>query len=127
MKIYITSVYVTDQEKAFKFYTEILGFIKKTDVPVGKFKLLTVVSPEGPAGIELLLEPNENSAANIYQKSLFEQGVPVASFEVDDIEKEYNHLKTQGVRFTMNPTQMDSVQTAIFDDTCGNLIQIVEL
>ncbi len=127
MKIYLTSVYVANQDKALKFYTEILGFIKKNEIPLGEFKWLTVVAPEGSNDVELLLEPNVNSAAQNYQKSLFEQGIPAASFEVGDLEQEFDQLKTQDVKFTIEPTKMDTFSLAVFDDTCGNLIQIVQI
>lgn len=126
MKIKLTSVMVDDQDKALKFYTEVLGFVKKTDVPVGKFKWLTVVSPEGPGEIELLLEPNENPASKTYQKALHGQGIPLTAFAVDDIQKEYERLKALGVVFRTEPTQMGPTTIAVFDDTCGNLIQIYQ-
>jgi predicted enzyme related to lactoylglutathione lyase len=126
MKIILTSVFVNDQDKALKFYTEKLGFVKKHDVPVGKFKWLTVVSPDHQDGIELLLEPNDNPVAKTYQKGIFEQGIPAASFGVEDIYAEYEKLKELGVKFTMEPTKMDQVTIAVFDDTCGNLIQIMQ-
>ncbi len=126
MKIYLASVYVDDQDKALKFYTEVLGFLKKTDFPVGTFKWLTVVSPEEPDGVELLLEPNDNPATRPFQKSLFEQGIAAASFAVEDIQKEYKRLKDLGVAFRMPTTQMGPVTVAVFDDTCGNLIQIAQ-
>ena len=97
MKIKLTSVFVDDQNKALKFYTKVLGFVKKTNIPVGEFKWLTVVSPEGPDDIELLLEPNNNPAAKTYQEAIFKQGIPATSFNVDDIQKEYDRLKTLGV------------------------------
>jgi catechol 2,3-dioxygenase-like lactoylglutathione lyase family enzyme len=127
VKIKLTSVLVDDQDKALKFYTEVLGFLKKTDVPVGKFKWLTVVSPEGPDDIELLLEPNENPASKVYQKALHEQGIPLTAFAVDDIQKEYERLKKLGVAFRTEPTQMGPTTIAVFDDTCGNLIQIYQV
>lgn len=127
MKIKLNSVFVDDQDKALKFYTEVLGFVKKTDVPVGKFKWLTVVSHEEPDGTELLLEPNENPAAKTFQESLFKQGIPLTSFTVDDVPKEYDRLKKLGVKFTTEPTQMGTATVAIFDDTCGNLIQIAQM
>jgi catechol 2,3-dioxygenase-like lactoylglutathione lyase family enzyme len=127
MRINITSVLVDDQDKALKFYTEILGFVKKNDVPVGEFKWLTVVSPEGPDSIELLLEPNENPAAKTFQKALFDQGIPYTSFAVDDIQKEYERMKNLGVDFVMEPTEMGPVTVAMFNDTCGNLIQIGQM
>lgn len=127
MKIILTSVFVDDQEEALKFYTEKLGFIKKQDVPIGEFKWLTVVSPDNQDGVELLLEPSDNPVAKEYKKGLTEQGIPAASFGVDDIDEEYKRLKDLGVVFTMDPTEMGPVKTAVFDDTCGNLIQIMQL
>jgi len=134
MKINLTSVMVDDQEKAFKFYTEVLGFVKKTDIPVGDAKFLTVVSPEGSGDVELLLEPDWNPsiqingkpAAKVFKKTLFDSGIPFTSFAVDDAQKEYERLKNLGVRFTMEPTKMGPVTLAVFDDTCGNLIQIAQ-
>jgi predicted enzyme related to lactoylglutathione lyase len=127
MKIKLTSVFVEDQDKALKFYTEILGFVKKLDFPVGEFKWLTVVSPEEPDGTELLLEPNDNPAAKTYQKAIFEQGITLAAFQVDDIQKEYDRLRKLGVEFTMEPTNMGMATVAVFNDTCGNLIQIYQV
>jgi catechol 2,3-dioxygenase-like lactoylglutathione lyase family enzyme len=124
MKIVVTSVPVDDQDKALKFYTEVLGFVKKKDIPLGEFKWLTVVSPDAPDGIELLLEPSDNPAVQVFKKALVEQGIPFTSFGVEDVQKEYERLKKIGVRFTMEPTAMGPVTVAIFDDTCGNLIQI---
>ena len=126
MKIKLTSVFVDDQDKALKFYTEVLGFVKKADFPVGQFKWLTVVSPEGPDDIELLLEPNDNSAAKTFQEAIFKQGLPLATFTVEDIQKEYERMKKLGVVFSMAPTNMGPVTVAMFDDTCGNLIQLVQ-
>jgi catechol 2,3-dioxygenase-like lactoylglutathione lyase family enzyme len=126
MKIKLTSVFVEDQDKAIKFYTEVLGFVKKQDVPVGEFKWLTVVSPDDPDGTELLLEPNDNPAAKTYQQAIFEQGIPATMFFVDDISREVERLKNLGVVFTMEPTEMGTVTVAVFDDTCGNLIQIAQ-
>ncbi|HEX7064949.1 MAG TPA: VOC family protein, partial [Bacillales bacterium] len=120
------SVFVDDQDKALKFYTETLGFVKKMDVPVGEFKWLTVVSPETPGDVELLLEPNENPTAKTYQQGIYEQGIPAASFAVEDVQKEYERLKELDVTFTVEPTQAGPVMMAIFDDTCGNLIQIAQ-
>ena len=124
MKIFITSVFVDDQAKALKFYTEVLGFVKKTDVPAGMYRWLTVVSPEGPADVELLLEPNENPAARAYQKAIYGQGIPATMFKVTDVQKEYERLKKLGVVFRMPPTKMGPAISAVFDDTCGNLISI---
>ena len=127
MKIKLASIFVDDQAKALKFYTEILGFVKKNDVPVGKFRWLTVVSPDGSGEIELLLEPNDNPAAKTYQQAIFDQGIPATAFFVDDIEKEFERMKKLSVRFTMEPTKTGEVTVAIFEDTCGNLIQLVQV
>lgn len=124
MKIKLSSVFVNDQDKALKFYTESLGFVKKADFPIGNAKWLTVVSPDEPDGTELLLEPNGNSAAQAYQTAIFEQGIPATAFAVEDVEAEYERLKKLGVIFQTEPTQMDNITVAVFDDTCGNLIQI---
>ena len=126
MRIILTGVFVSDQDEALRFYTETLGFVKKHDVPVGEFKWLTVVSPEDPDGTELLLEPDDNPVAKAYQKGLFEQGIPAASFGVSDIGAECEKLKSLGVVFTMEPTEMGNVTVAVFDDTCGNLIQMMQ-
>ncbi len=127
MKIKLTSVFVDDQDKALTFYTETLGFVKKHDFPVGQFKWLTVVSPEDPNGVELLLEPDENPAARAYKKAIFEQGITAAAFEVEDIHQEYARLKRLGVEFTMEPTNMGMSTNAVFNDTCGNLILIYQV
>jgi catechol 2,3-dioxygenase-like lactoylglutathione lyase family enzyme len=127
MKIKLNSVFVDDQDKALRFYTEVLGFVKKSDYPVGQFKWLTVVSPEEPDGTELLLEPNDNPAAKTFQAALFKQGIPATSFVVDDIQKEYERMKKLGVLFIMEPTKAGPATVAIFDDTCGNLIQLVQV
>lgn len=124
MKITLTSIFVEDQEVALKFYTQSLGFLKKSDIPTGEYKWLTVVSPDGPADIELLLEPNENPAAKTYQKAIYEQGIPAASLEVDDVQVEFKRLTGLGVKFSSPPTKTGQVEMALFDDTCGNLIQI---
>jgi len=126
MKIKLSSVFVDDQDKALKFYTEVLGFVKKTDIPVGQFKWLTVVSPEEPDGTELLLEPSDNPATKTFKKAIFEQGIPLTAFAVEDIQKEYERLKKLGVRFTMEPTRMGPTTLAVFDDTCGNFIQLYQ-
>ena len=126
MRIILTGVFVSDQDEALKFYTETLGFVKKHDVPVGEFKWLTVVSPDDPDGTELLLEPNENPVAQEYQKGLFDQGMPAASFGVTDIRAEHEKLKSLGVAFTMEPMDFGNVTIAVFDDTCGNLIQMMQ-
>ena len=126
MRITHTSVFVSDQARAEKFYTESLGFVKKQDVPVGEYRWLTVVSPDDPDGTELLLEPNDNPVSQAYQKGIFEQSIPAASFGVSDIRAEHERLKSLGVAFAMEPTEVAGVTIARFDDTCGNLIQIVE-
>ncbi len=127
MKIKITSVFVNEQEKALKFYTEILGFVKKKDISVGDYRWLTVVSPDEQNGTELLLEPNVNPAAKQFQESILTQGIPATQFFVEDIQKEYERLKELGVGFTMQPTKVTGSTIAVFNDTCGNLIQIVQL
>lgn len=126
VRIRLTSVLVSDQEKALQFYTEVLGFTKKTDIPMGKDRWLTVVSSETPSDVELLLEPMGFDPAKTYQKALFEAGIPLTSFGVDDIEKEHARLEKLGVRFKTKPTRMGPVTVAVLDDTCGNLIQIVQ-
>ena len=126
MRITHTSVFVSDQDEALRFYTETLGFEKKHDLPAGEFKWLTVVSPDDPDGTELLLEPNKNPVAQEYQKGLFDQGIPATAFSVMDIRAEYEKLKLLGVAFTMEPTELANVTIAVFDDTCGNLIQIMQ-
>jgi predicted enzyme related to lactoylglutathione lyase len=118
---------VDDQEKALEFYTNVLGFIKKTDIPAGEARWLTVVSPKGPDDIELVLEPTGFPAARTYQKAIFEAGIPLTAFAVDDIQKEYESLESRGVVFTMKPTQTGPVTIAILDDTCGNLIQLYQV
>jgi catechol 2,3-dioxygenase-like lactoylglutathione lyase family enzyme len=124
MKITMTSVMVDDQAKALRFYTEVLGFVLKTDVPAGEFRWLTVVSPEGAAGVELLLEPNAHPAAKTFQKALFDDGIPLTSFGSADVQREYERLSRLGVVFRTKPTQMGPVTIAMFEDTCGNLIQL---
>ncbi|SEA00106.1 Catechol 2,3-dioxygenase [Thalassobacillus cyri] len=126
MRIYITSVFVKDQAKALQFYTEVLGFEKKMDLPAGDFRWLTVVSPEGSGAIDLLLEPNLHPAAKQYQESIYREGIPAASFAVDDIYNEYERLEGLGVKFTTRPTKMGGSMVAVFDDTCGNVIQLVQ-
>ncbi|MFE1250618.1 VOC family protein [Streptomyces sp. NPDC058735] len=125
MRIHITSVFVDDQERALRFYTDVLGFLKKHDVPVGEARWITVVSPEDPDGTELLLEPSGHPAVQPYKTALVEDGIPAASFAVDDVQAECERLRGLGVRFTQEPLEMGSVTTAVLDDTCGNLIQIV--
>ncbi len=127
MRIELTSIHVDDQDKALAFYTEVLGFVKKEDFPVGQFKWLTVVSPEAPDGAQLLLEPNDNPAAQAYQQAIFEQGIPHAAFAVDDIQAEYERLEGLGVVFSMRPIDAAGVAQALFDDTCGNRIMLYEL
>lgn len=126
MKIRPTSVFVNDQQKALCFYTEVLGFVKKLDVSVGQARWLTVVSPEEPEGAQLLLEPNDNPAARTFQDAVFKQGIPLASFAVEDVQREYKRLKGLGVAFSMDPTETGSTTVAAFDDTCGNLIQMFQ-
>jgi len=126
MKIKLTSVFVDDQDKALTFYTEVLGFVKKADVPVGQFKWLTVVSPQELDGTELLLEPNDNPVSRTFQEALHAQGIPATSFAVEDIRKEYERMKKLGVVWTQEPTEMGPVIIAVFDDTCGNLIQLAQ-
>ncbi|MCY0938395.1 VOC family protein [Streptomyces sp. H34-S4] len=125
MKIHLTSVFVDDQAEALRFYTEILGFVKKHDVPLGgEDRWLTVVSPDEPGGTELLLEPAGHPAAKTYRYALVEEGIPLAQFAVEDVKAEYERLRALGVRFTQEPLAMGPVTTAVFDDTCGNLIQL---
>lgn len=126
MKIKLTSLMVDNQDKALKFYTEIFGFVKKHEIPVGEYRWLTVVSPEGPGDVELSLEPNANPAGKTFQKALFDQGIPAAAFEVDDIEQEFKRLSGRGVVFTQKPTPAGPVTIAICSDTCGNLIQLYQ-
>jgi glyoxylase I family protein len=126
MKIKLNSIFVESQDRALDFYTRVLGFQKSKDIPMGEFRWLTLVSPEGHADVELVLEPNANPAAKTYQEALFQQGIPVTAFEVDDIDTEAKRLKKVGVKFTMDPTSVGSVKIAIFADTCGNLIQIYQ-
>jgi len=124
LKIKLCSVMVDDQQKALKFYTEILGFVKKRDLPVGKSRWVTLVSPQGPADVELSLEPNEFPPAKTFQKALFEAGIPATSFAVDDVQKTYQALVKRGVVFRDRPAKVGETTVAIFEDTCGNLIQI---
>jgi catechol 2,3-dioxygenase-like lactoylglutathione lyase family enzyme len=126
MKIKLTSVIVDNQDKALKFYTEVLGFVKSKDIPVGEFRWLTVVSPEGHPDVELSLEPNANPAGKTFQESLFKQGIPLTAFEVTDMEKEFRRLKSHGVVFSREPVKTGPLLVAIFADTCGNLIQIYQ-
>jgi catechol 2,3-dioxygenase-like lactoylglutathione lyase family enzyme len=126
MRIVVTSVLVDDQAKAHRFYTDILGFVTKHDIPLGEARWLTVVSPQDPDGTELLLEPDGHPAAKPFKAALVEDGIPFTSFGVDDIEAEHARLLALGVAFTQPPTKMGPVTTAVFDDTCGNLIQIAQ-
>lgn len=125
MRIKLNSVFVDDQDKALDFYTNVLGFVPSQDVPVGEFRWITVRSPEG-GDAEVTLEPNANPAARTYQEALFEQGVPLTAFEVDDVTEEYARLCRLGVQFTMPPTEAGPTKLAVFSDTCGNLIQIYQ-
>jgi catechol 2,3-dioxygenase-like lactoylglutathione lyase family enzyme len=127
MRIYVTSVFVDDQAKALAFYTEKLGFIVKHDIPLGAHRWLTVVSREAPGGTELLLEPDAHPAVGPYKSALVNDGIPAASFKVDDLQKECERLRRLGVEFTTEPMHAGSVRMAVFDDTCGNLIQLIEM
>ena len=127
MKIGVTSVYVDDQAKALRFYTDVLGFVKKTDVTQGPFRWLTVASPEEPDGVELQLALNDNPAAKAYQQAMFEQSQPAAMFYVDDVQRDYDRMKAAGAEFTMPPTKVTGSTIAKLNDTCGNLIQLVAL
>ncbi|GJN97905.1 VOC family protein [Mycobacterium marinum] len=124
MRINLASVLVDDQDKALRFYTEILGFQTKHDVPMGQFRWITVVSPEDPDGTELVLEPDEHPAAKPFKDALSSDGIPFTAFAVDNVQAEFDRLRALGVRFTQEPTEMGPVTTAVLDDTCGNLIQI---
>ena len=126
MKIVVTSVLVDDQEKALGFYTDVLGFEKKADIPMGEARWLTVVSPQDREGVELLLEPDGHPAAKPFKAALVEDGIPYTSFGVDDVQAEFERMRDLGVRFTQEPLAMGPVTTAVFDDTCGNLIQIAQ-
>jgi glyoxylase I family protein len=126
VKIKLNSIFVEDQDRALKFYTEVLGFRKSKEIPVGEYKWLTVVSPDGSPDVELVLEPNANPAAKTYQESILQQGIPATAFEVEDIQAEFRRLKSRGVVFTMEPTLSGPVTLAIFADTCGNLIQLYQ-
>jgi len=126
MRINLTSVLVDDQDKALRFYTDVLGFAKKTEIPLGKYRWLTVVSPADPDGTELVLEPDEHPAAKVFKEALVSDGIPFTSFAVDDVAAEFARLTRLGVQFTQEPAEMGPVTTAVFDDTCGNLIQIAQ-
>ena len=127
MRIELLSIFVDDQDKALQFYTAVLGFIKKQDIPVGEHRWITVVSSEEPNGPQLVLEPNANPAALAYQRALFEQGIPITAFGVDDIYEEYEQLRQRGVVFNVDPTDVGSAIIAVLEDTCGNLIQIYQI
>jgi catechol 2,3-dioxygenase-like lactoylglutathione lyase family enzyme len=127
VRITLASVLVDDQQKALRFYTEVLGFVKKTDIPMGEHSWLTVVSPEDPDGVELVLEPSEHPAVPPFKAALVADGIPFSSFAVEDVQKEYERLTALGVTFTQPPTAMGPVTTAVLDDTCGNLIQIAAM
>lgn len=127
MRIYITSVFVDDQSKALDFYTRILGFKLKHDIPMGEHRWLTVVSPENPEGTELLLEPGEHPAVPPYKAALVEDGIPATSFQVNDMDSEYARLLSLGVSFTQAPMDAGPVRMAVLDDTCGNLIQLIQM
>ncbi|WP_437575200.1 VOC family protein [Sorangium sp. So ce887] len=126
MKIKLNSIMVEDQDRALKFYTEVLGFKKKHDIPVGEYRWITVVSPEGPDDVELVLEPNANPAAKTFQQAMFAQGIPLTAFEVTDLRAEFARLKERQVAFTQEPTPMGPVMVAVLSDTCGNLIQLYQ-
>ena len=126
MRIYLTSVLVDDQEKALRFYTDVLGFRKKADISLGEARWLTVVAPDQPEGPELLLEPDAHPAARPFKAALVADGIPATSFAVEDVHAEFQRLRDLGVRFTQDPVDMGAVTTAVFDDTCGNLIQIAK-
>ena len=127
MKIKLTRVYVADQEKALRFYTEVLGFVKKADFSQGPFRWLTVASAEDPEGTELQLALNDNPAAKAYQQSIFEQGQPAAMFYSDDVQADYERMKARGAEFTMPPKDVTASKIAMLNDTCGNLIQVTQL
>ena len=127
MKIKLTSVYVDDQEKALRFYTEVLGFVKKVDFSQGPFRWLTVASPEDPDGTELQLARSDNPAAKAYQQAMFQKGQPAANFYSDDVQADYERIKPRGAEFTMPPTDVTGSKIAMLNDTCGNLIQVTQL
>ena len=127
MRIRLASVYVDDQDKALDFYTRVLGFVKKSEIPLGEARWLTVVSPEDPDGTQLLLEPDDHPAVKPYKEALVGDSIPVTSFAVDDVRAEFERLTSLGVSFAQEPTDLGPVTTAVFDDTCGNLIQIAQL
>ena len=126
MKIVVTGIYVDNQDKALQFYTNVLGFVKKTEIPMGEHRWLTVVNPADPDGVELLLEPGCHPAVAPFKRALVEDGIPFTSFGVENVHREYERLCSAGVRFTQPPVEMGPVTTAVLDDTCGNLIQIAQ-
>jgi catechol 2,3-dioxygenase-like lactoylglutathione lyase family enzyme len=126
MRINLASVLVDDQEKALRFYTDVLGFVKKTEIPLGEHRWLTVVAPDDPDGVELVLEPDAHPAARPFKQALVTDGIPYTSFAVADVRGEFERLRALDVRFTQEPVDMGPVTTAVFDDTCGNLIQIAQ-
>jgi predicted enzyme related to lactoylglutathione lyase len=127
LRIKLTSVFVDNQDKALRFYTEVLGFVKKQDISMGKYRWLTVVSPEEPEQAQLVLEPNDNPAAKDYQQAIYKQGKSAAMFFVDDVQKEYDRIVKLGIVFTMQPTKTPGSTIAMLDDTCGNIIQLTQL
>jgi predicted enzyme related to lactoylglutathione lyase len=127
MKIKLTGIYVDDQDKALRFYTEVVGFVKKADFSQGPYRWLTVASPEEPDGTELQLERNDDAAAKTYQQAMFQQGQPAAQFYSDDVQRDYERMKAAGAEFTMPPTKVTGSIIAQLDDTCGNLIQLTQL
>ena len=126
MRIGLNSILVDDQESALHFYTDVLGFAKKVDLPMGEFRWLTVVSPDEPDGTQLVLEPNAGEAAGTYQRALYKSGIPITAFAVDDIDVEFRRLKERGVVFSQEPTDAGGVMIAVFNDTCGNYIQMYQ-
>ncbi|MGA2974331.1 MAG: VOC family protein [Spirochaetia bacterium] len=126
MQIQFSSIMVEDQEKALKFYTEVLGFVKMADIPMGKYRFLTVVSKENPKGAELVLEPTSFPPSKVYQKALYDAGIPIAAFPTKDIQKEIAALKARGVRFRGEPQNAGPIMTVLFEDTCGNLVNLVQ-
>jgi catechol 2,3-dioxygenase-like lactoylglutathione lyase family enzyme len=127
VRINLASIHVDDQDQALRFYTDVLGFVKKTEVPLGEHRWLTVVSPEDPDGVELVLEPSDHPAVAPYKRALVADGIPITSFAVADVHAETERLKALGVRFTQEPLAMGPVTTAVLDDTCGNLVQIASV
>ena len=126
IRIKVAGIFVDDQQKALQFYTETLGFVKKTDKPLGEFSWLTVAAPDAPEGMELLLEPNVHQAASDFQRAIYSDGIPATALYVDDVSRHFERLKGLGVDFPVEPTKMGTVTVAVLDDTCGNLIQLVE-